>query len=126
MTRTLADRALLARLDPSLTRTLAAHKYHARAVVVDGLRFPSQLEARRWQTLQLLQRAGQIEGLERQVPLVLHVRQRQIGVLRVDFHYWQDGVEVWEDTKGYEPPLSRWKRKHVQAQYGIALRLVRR
>ena len=42
-------------------------KYHAQKIVIDGIDFPSKKEARRWMELLLLQKAGEIEGLRRQV-----------------------------------------------------------
>ena len=42
-------------------------KYHNRPVTVDGQRFDSAGEAGWWGQLRLLERAGEITGLERQV-----------------------------------------------------------
>lgn len=47
------------------------NKYHARKVKVDGIVFASQKEADRWRELQLLERAGKITELRRQVPFLL-------------------------------------------------------
>ncbi|MEP0454477.1 MAG: DUF1064 domain-containing protein, partial [Roseibium sp.] len=49
-----------------------SQKYGAQRTVVDGVTFDSKKEAARWAQLCLLQRAGQISDLKRQVvvPLV--------------------------------------------------------
>ena len=44
-----------------------ANKYGNRKVIVDGIPFDSQREANRWRELLLLQRAGAIRNLDRQV-----------------------------------------------------------
>lgn len=59
------------RLREAQAKANASSKYHNRKTtrVVDGKRvlFDSQREARRWDELVLLQRAGKISDLERQV-----------------------------------------------------------
>jgi hypothetical protein len=42
------------------------HKYRAISETVDGHKFPSKAEARRYRELKLLQAAGKIRGLELQ------------------------------------------------------------
>lgn len=48
-----------------------ANKYGNRQVVIDGIPFDSRREANRWRELLLLQRAGAIRGLDRQVKFEL-------------------------------------------------------
>ena len=52
-------------------------KYHARKTTVDGITFDSQHEAQRYAELALLQKAGQISDLQRQVKFVLIPTQRE-------------------------------------------------
>lgn len=47
------------------------NKYGNRQVVIDGIAFDSQREANRWCELSLLQRAGAIRNLDRQVKFEL-------------------------------------------------------
>jgi hypothetical protein len=106
-----------------------AHKFHAQATTLDGRTFASQLEARRFAELRLLEKAGHLDRLECQPVFVLEVAGQAIGQAIMDFRYrrlvpplgW-----VIEDCKGVDTPLSRWKRKHVEAQYGLTVTLVRR
>ena len=101
-------------------------KYGARPVVVDGIRFHSTKEANRYLDLRLLEKAGEIKLLELQPRFILSVHLNNIGAYVGDFSYYEtaSGNRVVEDVKGYDTPLSRWKRKHVAAQYGITVRLV--
>ncbi len=109
-------------------------KYGAKPVVVDGIRFHSTKEANRYLDLRLLVKAGQARDLQLQPSYELQVNGVVIGHYRADFRYeWLDVHQSWgecvwllqvEDVKGYDTPLSRWKRKHVAAQYGITVRLV--
>jgi hypothetical protein len=114
-------------------RTDAAGKL---ARTVDGILFDSQAEARRYGELKLLLRAGSIRNLRLQPVLPLLVpngvdRPTVIGNYVADFEYeilTESGrwvVEV-EDVKGFATPLYKWKKKHVEAQYGITIREIRR
>ena len=54
-------------------------KYHAKKTGLDGLTFDSQKEARRYAELKLLERAGQIHSLRRQVKYELIPAQKIHG-----------------------------------------------
>ena len=110
------------------------HKYGATAVVIDGIRFPSTAEATRYGELKILERAGEIRGLELQPGYDLTTNGVRIGAYRADFKYeksyrvWKDGsvFENWrtvvEDKKGFRTPLYKWKKRHVEAEYDITIR----
>jgi hypothetical protein len=109
-----------------------AHKYKAKPVTIDGIRFPSKKEAARWFQLVLLQRAGEISGLARQVPILLHGELGPIktptgrnAVYKADFTYTdaKTGSKVIEDAKGYQTPEYKLKRAILAAQ-GIEIREV--
>lgn len=118
-------------------RTDAAGK---QARTVDGILFASLREAKRYGELKLLEKAGHIRNVEVQPSYPLDafgVECRPIGIYRADFSYWtrytvsREGgppIEHWravvEDVKGFKTPLYRWKKKHVEAQYGIEIREV--
>ena len=112
-------------------------KYRAVPTTVDGIRFDSAKEAKRYGELKLLEKAGDIHGLIRQHVYILTVPRiyvagaeglttprepAVIGKYIADFiYYGRDGF-VCEDVKGFKTPLYRWKKKHVEAQYGIEIR----
>ncbi len=118
---------------PQATRS----KYHAVKTTVDGIRFDSAKEARRYGELKLMEKAGEIHCLILQPKFNLFALSiygkvtDPIGVYRADFSYCtcksKTGCEdklVMEDVKGFKTPLYRWKKKHVEAQYGIQIREV--
>lgn len=56
---------------------MAYNKFYAKKVMVRGMKFDSIKEARRYNELLLLQRAGELRDLKRQVPFVLLPAQRE-------------------------------------------------
>ena len=107
----------------------ARSKYHAKPLVVDGIRFSSQREARRYGELRLLERAGQLWDLTLQPVFALHATQwpapagppNVVGVYRADFAYATATGTVVEDVKGVRTALYRWKKKHVELEYGVRI-----
>lgn len=106
-------------------------KYRAVKTTVDGVTFDSRKEANRYCELKLLEKAGEIARLELQPRYDLDVIggvvkdvRFTIGTYRGDFKYLDKRTTTWviEDVKGFKTPLYRWKKKHVEAQYGIQIR----
>lgn len=107
-------------------------KYRAQPTVIDGIRFASKAEARRFCELKLLEKAGALRQLQLQVPIVLNAgsdKRPSIGKYVADFMYEERIGQDWclriEDVKGFATPLYKWKKKHVEAQYGIEIREIR-
>lgn len=119
-------------------------KYHSREIAVDGEKFDSQKEFRRWQALRLLARAGQIQDLKRQVKFELIPPQyetiarysKKTGkrlkdaeklvehgcYYTADFVYSRpDGSVVVEDTKGFRTDAYIIKRKLMLKIHGIKI-----
>lgn len=101
----------------------ARSKYRAVPTVLDGERFHSKAEAARWAELKLLQRARRIKALERQPLITLIINGITVGRWIGDFTYIENGVRIYEDHKGVDNALSRFKRKVVEAYAGIEVRL---
>lgn len=110
-------------------------KYRAVRCEVDGIVFDSRKEARRYSELRRLEKAGLIEKLITQPCYVLAAPTgwrgdgtfagwTEIGTYRPDFEYLDVSTReiVTEDVKGFRTPVYRWKKKHVEAQYGISIR----
>lgn len=110
------------------------NKYRAKKVEADGQKFDSKAEYRRWQELKLLEAAGEIKDLRRQVEYVLIPEQREPGngkkkgkllerkcAYRADFVYEKDGETVVEDTKGVKTKDYIIKRKLMLERYGIRI-----
>lgn len=96
-------------------------KYGNRISWVDGMRFDSQGEANRWCQLRLLERAGEIHDLERQVPIQLTAHGKMICKLIIDFRYRVRGELTYEDFKGVKTPDWRIKAKLFEAQEGVKI-----
>jgi len=101
-------------------------KYNATKTTVDGIVFDSAKEARRYGELKLLENAGKIECLVLQPEYPLEAKRGgEVGKYRADFAYYSPSHGfIVEDVKGFKTPLYRWKKKHVEAQYGIQIREV--
>lgn len=107
------------------------NKYHSKKVVVDGIEFHSKKEGNRYRELLLLERAGAITELQRQVKFELLPSQRIDGKVVerpcnyvADFVYWKDGKKVVEDTKGFRTKDYILKRKMLLYFHGIRIREV--
>lgn len=113
------------RVGHAVGRAFAAptHKYHARAVVRDGVRFDSTAEADRYAALRWLEKAGQIRDLERQPVFALVVNGQKVGNYRGDFAYTvvATSERITEDVKGVRTPVYRLKKKLVAALHGVAI-----
>jgi len=85
-------------------------KYHSKQTIVNGIKFPSILEADRYSQLLLLLRAGEISNLKLQVEFVINqaytdaeTGERMRSVVYVaDFVYFdmRTKMAVVEDAKG--------------------------
>lgn len=76
------------------------NKFNAKATWVDGIRFHSRKEARRYVTLKALEAAGEISDLKRQVEYRIAVNGVHVTTYVADATYVdKDGRFVVEDTK---------------------------
>ena len=96
-------------------------KYGNRKVTVDGLTFDSAKEARRWGGLKLLERAGEITDLRRQVRYPIVWNGVKVCAYVADFVYVLDGVEIVEDVKGFKTAMYRLKKKLMKACHGVEI-----
>lgn len=99
-------------------------KYNNKKIIVDGIKFDSKKEALRYKELKMLERAGIIQDLQRQVKYVLipaqyeptsevYTKGKEKGKPKkgklierecayyADFVYTENGKTVVEDVKGY-------------------------
>lgn len=117
-------------------------KYHSRKITRDGITFDSVKEYRRFCELSLLEKAGAITDLKRQVEFVLIPAQREPdkvgvrgGVIKgktlelavkyvADFVYTENGKTIVEDTKGFKTKDYIIKRKLMLWVHGIRIKEV--
>ncbi len=121
-------------------------KYHSKKITVNGETFDSKKEYSRWCELKLLERAGKIENLQRQVKFELLPAQYRIVATKIgqrkkcveravsyiaDFVYKEQLVQggdfcvtVVEDTKGFRTADYILKRKMMLFFHDIRIREV--
>lgn len=90
-------------------------KFNAIHKEVDGITFHSRREARRYEQLKLLEKAGVIRNLELQPRFPLKVNGHLICTYVGDFCYYEEGYRVIEDSKGYRTREYITKRKLLLA-----------
>jgi hypothetical protein len=103
---------------------LIVSKYNNRRVNTPDGWFDSQRELKRWGELKLLERAGEIKHLRRQVDYELipaGCGLRRI-VYRADFVYQEKGREVIEDSKGYRDRVYKLKRRLMMWRHNVVIR----
>ncbi len=102
------------------------NRYRNVPTVVDGIRFDSRKEAARWGELKLLERAGEISRLERQVAIPIIVSGVRVCDYIADAVYHDhDGKLVVEDVKSpitRKDAVYRLKRKLIGAVHQIVVR----
>lgn len=109
--------------------TLKTSKYKNKITEVDGIKFHSKKEAKRYQELKLLEKARSKNvmqmHLELQPRFQLKVKDQLICTYVGDFMYWDDekNKKIVEDVKGAKTgaayDLFRIKKKLMKAIYGI-------
>lgn len=117
-------------------------KYRSKKITRDGMTFDSKKEYERWCELRLLEKAGKIKNLQRQVKFELLPSQKVDGkVVERACHYVADFVyylapqneadkflDLWkyvvEDTKGFRTTDYIIKRKLMLWVHGIRIKEV--
>ena len=125
------------------------NKYHNKKITAGGITFDSKREYNRFRELLLLEKAGEISNLRRQVKFVLipaqyektperYTKGERKGELKkgkllerecaylADFVYINnaDNKKIVEDTKGVKTKDYIIKRKLMLARYGIRIKEV--
>ena len=101
------------------------NKYGARKVKApDGQVFDSVMEFHRWGMLRLLERAGKISDLKRQVSFELIPKQEGERACSyvADFTYYENGKLVVEDCKGFKTDAYKIKKKLMLWVHGIRIK----
>lgn len=114
-------------------------KYHSKKITVDGETFDSKKEAERWRELSMLEKAGEIHSLARQVKfeLIPAIREDPVTGPRggvkpgkllerpvyyvADFTYCLDGQYIVEDAKGVRTEAYKLKRKLMLYVHNIRI-----
>lgn len=101
-------------------------KYKNVPTVIDGIRFASKREAKRYCDLKLLERAGEIMNLTLQPRYPLTVSGMHVCTYVADFSYIEtaSGRTITEDSKGVRTRDFINKAKLFHALYGREIQLV--
>ena len=94
-------------------------KYNAVKTTVDGIKFDSKAEARRYSELKLLLKVKTIADLELQPRYDFVVNGVKIGFYKADFRYKIGNRIIIEDVKGVKTPVYNLKKKLMKAIHGI-------
>ena len=109
-----------------LVVTVRPHKFGAIRVEVDGHRFDSLLEARRYNELKLMAKARMITDLKLQPAYDIDIAGFHVCQYRADFSYRDHAGSLHvEDTKGASTAVFALKRKLVEACWGIKIEIIR-
>ena len=120
-------------------------KFHNEPVTVDGIRFDSKNEMRRFNFLKLMEKAGEISNLRYHVKFelipqitkeeIVHLKTKDKVVTKVvqsaryyeaDFAYLnKKGEEIVEDFKGQETALFKFKAALFFYRYGKQITIVK-
>lgn len=98
-------------------------KYRAKKTVIDGIKFDSKKEAKRYIVLKALEGKGEIEKLMLQPRFLLQEGFRKNGKAYrkieyvADFMYEQDGKLIIEDVKGIKTDVYKLKQKLFEKKY---------
>lgn len=98
------------------------HKFHAERCERDEIKFSSKAERRFYDQLKLLQRSGDVLFFLMQVPFRLPA-----GIVyRADFMvFYADGNCEVIDVKGMETTEFKLKRKLLEENYPLTLKIVK-
>ena len=112
---------------------VSGNKYHNERLTIDGEKFDSKKEYRRYEELKLLERTGLISDLRRQVPFELVPRQIANGKVVeravkyiADFTYRENGQLVVEDVKSDATRTDAYKikKKLMLSVHGVRIKEV--
>ncbi len=108
------------------------NKYKNTKIVVDNIKFDSNLEATRYKELKLLLRAGEISNLELQPRFLLQDSFKKNGKTYrkieyiADFQYIENGKTIVEDVKGIQTDVFKLKHKIFEKKYpDLTLKIIK-
>lgn len=115
-----------ATFDLSTGKAVKKSKYRSQKTVVDGIKFDSKGEGECWKKLRLLEKAGKITHLQRQVSFPIYVNGKFIQRYKCDFWYIQPyghNVIIADYKSEFTRNLNAWRRTKAlfEAQYGLKI-----
>lgn len=99
-------------------------KYRARRTEYNGVLYASKKEAEFAKTLDLQKRSGEVVYWLRQVPFQLPKTVYRVDFLVVFPLCTLEIIIRYFDVKGYDTPVSKLKRRQVEALYPVKIEVV--
>ena len=95
------------------------HKFHAKPVEADGIKFASKKERAFFEQLKLLQRSGEVLFFLRQTPL--HLSDGKSKYVCDFLVFYADGHVEFIDCKGFKTETYKLKKRLIESQYPIEI-----
>lgn len=92
------------------------NKYNNQIIEIDGIKFRSKKEAKRYSELKLLKNNGLVIDFKMQIPFQVTEKHKYYADFMVCYN---DGRIEYEDTKGVRTPLYKIKKQLVKERHGI-------
>lgn len=106
------------------------NKYNNKKTIVDGIKFDSKKEAKRYTELKKEEQKGTIKNLKLQPKFLLNPTVRYDGTTykkvsyKADFMYTKNDEIVVEDVKGYKTEIYKLKKKIFLNLYGSKYKFI--
>lgn len=102
-------------------------KYRNKRCELDGFKFDSLMERNYYIDLKLRQRAGEIDSITIHPKWSITLAGRKICTVVLDFSFRdvKTGCKHYIDVKGMDTPVSRLKRKLLEAQECLIVEVVK-
>ena len=102
-------------------RKVHRHKFGAVSCERDGKKFPSRLERRYYDSLEIRKKNGEVVFFLMQVPFHLPGGVKYVCDFQV---FLSDGTVEFIDTKGRDTQMSIAKRKIVEDLYPVEIKII--
>jgi hypothetical protein len=113
-----AQRSIAAQLGEAQAVDKPKSKYKNQRVTVDGLRFDSKREAKRYSLLMAMKEAKTVLGFCRQPRFPLPGGVEYVADFII---WWSDGRVTVEDVKGVRTKTYRLKKRQVEAIHHVEI-----
>ena len=94
------------------------HKFKAQNCELDGIKFASKKEGKRYKELKMQKETGNILFFLRQVPIHLGPKTKYLCDFLI---FWRDGNVTFEDVKGFKTDLYKTKKSLIESMYPIKI-----
>lgn len=115
-----------------MPRRFEYSKYRNKKIEIDGIKFDSKKEHKRYEELKLLKEQGIILNLQLQPKFLLQESFKKNGKTYrkieyiADFMYEENGVKIVEDVKGWQTDIFKLKLKLFEKKYpDLTLKIIK-